>query len=65
MPKFGNGSELDSNPGTLDCESGILPLSHRVPQKVMTEPEKKTQIKPLTFRQGFGLISDDPLNFFL
>ena len=22
----------DSNPGSLDCESGILPLNHRAPQ---------------------------------
>ena len=26
-----NGIKGDSNPGYLDCESGILPLSHRAP----------------------------------
>ena len=32
MPKLLNGIKGDSNPGSLDCESGILPLSHRAPQ---------------------------------
>ena len=29
MPKLQNGSKGDSNPGSLDCEAGILPLSCR------------------------------------
>ena len=29
MPKLRNGSKGDSNPGSLDCESVILPLSYR------------------------------------
>ena len=29
MPKLLNGIKGDSNPGSLDCESGILPLSYR------------------------------------
>ena len=29
MPKLRNSSKGDSNPGSLDCESGILPLSYR------------------------------------
>ena len=32
MPKHRNGSKGDSNPGSLPCESGILPLSYRAPQ---------------------------------
>ena len=31
MPKLRNGSKGDSNPGSLDCESDILPLSYRAP----------------------------------
>ena len=31
MPNLPNGSKGDSNPGSLDCESGILPLSYRAP----------------------------------
>ena len=31
MPTLRNGSKGDSNPGSLDCESGILPLSYRAP----------------------------------
>ena len=31
MPKLLNGIKGDSIPGSLDCESGILPLSHRAP----------------------------------
>ena len=30
MPKLRNGSKPDSNPGSLDCELGILPLSQIV-----------------------------------
>ena len=31
MPNLRNGSKGDSNPGSLDCESGILPLSYCAP----------------------------------
>ena len=31
-PIFETVAKGDSNPGTLDCESGILPLSYRAPQ---------------------------------
>ena len=31
MPNLRNGSNGDSNPGSLECESGILPVSHCVP----------------------------------
>ena len=31
MPNLRNGSKGDSNPGSLDCESGILPLSYHAP----------------------------------
>ena len=31
MPKLRNSSKEDSNPGSLDCESSILPLSYRAP----------------------------------
>ena len=34
MPNLRNGSKGDSNPGSLDCESGILPLSCRAPYQV-------------------------------
>ena len=32
MPKLWNGSKGGSNPGSFDCESGILPLSYRALQ---------------------------------
>ena len=31
MPKLQNGNKGDSNPGSLYCKSGILPLSYRAP----------------------------------
>ena len=31
IPNLRNGSKEDSNPGSLDCEYGILPLSYRAP----------------------------------
>ena len=34
MPNLRNGSKGDSNPGSLDCESGVLPLSYRAPPTV-------------------------------
>ncbi len=33
-PIFETVAKGDSNPGSLDCESSILPLSYRAPQKV-------------------------------
>ena len=32
-PIFETVTQGDSNPGSLDCESGILPLSYRAPQR--------------------------------
>ena len=37
-PIFQTVAKGDSNPGSLDCESGILPLSYRAPLRVMTPP---------------------------
>ena len=34
MPNLQNGSKVDSNLGSLGCESSILPLSHRTPQNL-------------------------------
>ena len=33
MIKLRNGSNGDSNPGSFDCEAGILPLIYRAPQR--------------------------------
>ena len=33
MPIFQTVAKGDSNTGSLDCESGILPLSYRAPQR--------------------------------
>ena len=33
-PNLQNSSKGYSNPGSLDCESGILPLSYHVPYKI-------------------------------
>ena len=42
-PIFETVPKGDSNPGSLDCESGILPLSYRAPQtphthSIVTQP---------------------------
>ena len=34
MPKLRNGMRGDSNPGSVDCEFGILPLSYHAPHVV-------------------------------
>ena len=31
MPNLRNGSKGDSTPGSLDCESAVLPLNYRTP----------------------------------
>ena len=36
MPNLRNGSKGDSNPGSLDCESGNLPLSYNVTMVMYT-----------------------------
>ena len=36
MPKLRNGSKEDLNPGSLDCEHGILPLIHRAAHALHT-----------------------------
>ena len=33
-PIFETVAKSDSNPGSLDCESGILPLSYRAPKRI-------------------------------
>ena len=35
-PIFETVAKGDSNPGSLDCESGILPLSYRAPRTIIT-----------------------------
>ena len=40
MPTLRNGNKGDSNPGALDCESGILPLSYRDPRIVTIHSEQ-------------------------
>ena len=34
MPNLRNGSKEDSNAGSFNCESDILPLSYRAPGRV-------------------------------
>ncbi len=36
MPNLRNGNKMDSNQGTLDCESDTLPLSYRAPRQLPT-----------------------------
>ena len=33
----------DSNPGSLDCESGVLPLSYRAPPYMLTQLVQDTE----------------------
>ena len=38
MPELRNSRKGDSNQGSLDCESGILPLIYRAPKRTDTIP---------------------------
>ena len=44
MPKLRNGNNGDSNPGSLDCESGILPTEL---------PRSTPTLKPLVYISSF------------
>ena len=48
MPNLRNGSKGDSNPGSLDCESGILPLSYRVSCKCLLSEQVSDLLKRVT-----------------
>ena len=41
MPKFRNDCEADSNPGPLDCESGVLLLSYHAPRVIVHDDQLK------------------------
>ena len=47
MPKLQNVSKGDSNPGSLDCKSGIVPKMHRAPVHVQAFPWSFTPITDL------------------
>ena len=49
MPKLLNGIKGDSNPGSLDCESVILPLSYRAPHVRATKGLYQPSINILKF----------------
>ena len=46
-PIFETVAKGDSNPGSLDCESGILPLSYRAPLSIDRLPVLRTTFKPI------------------
>ena len=54
MPKLRNGSKGDSNPGSLDCESGILPLSYRAPHSVIADQNELKEAIGLTDKHSNG-----------
>ena len=45
MPKLRNGNNVDSNPGSLDCESGILPTELPRSTPVMHGSKRRTHFK--------------------
>ena len=49
MPKLLNGIKGDSKPGSLDCESGMLPLGYRAPQE-------ERSITSRHIREGISLL---------
>ena len=61
-PIFETVPKGDSNPGSLDCESGILPLSYRAPQHV-EEPEESIdeRAKLIEYNISF-VLSKDAMN---
>ena len=47
MPKLLNGIKGDSNPGSLDCESGILPTE--LPRSTIRRDTKKNGLTDVNF----------------
>ena len=52
-PIFETVAKEDSNPGSLDCESGILPLSYRAPHN------EREELEPTDPVQGYDTISTE------
>ena len=52
MPKLRNRSIGDSNPGSLDCKSGILPLSYRAPLYCNQASDQHSYLLHLILRHG-------------
>ena len=62
-PIFETVAKGDSNPGPLDCESGILPLSYRSPHKKMyTSPKILAgMMDVINDKEGKALTQDDKI----
>ena len=48
-PLFETVAKRDSNPGSLDYESGVLPLSYRDPRRAGTQRDKQREGKHNTY----------------
>ena len=55
MAKLRNGSKLDSNPGSLDCESSILPLSYHAPHTSNLCDGYSIPLSGIFLKEGSGL----------
>ena len=58
MPKLRNGSKGDSNPGSLHCESAILPLSYRALGIKAKIPLSNYQKHNISYDRTCNLYSD-------
>ena len=66
MPKLRNGSKGDSNPGSLDRKSDILPLSYRTPQSGIFKIRRPTYIASShTYTKMHVCVRGLPNEFFL
>ena len=59
MPKLRNGNNGDSNPGSLDCESGILPteLPRSTEKWRHLDRAKQTRVEPIVLYGCAGVSS--------
>ena len=62
-PIFETVAKGDSNPGSLDCESGILPLSYRAPHLTPIPPLHRRRGATTVFGENRHHRSDTASNF--
>ena len=59
MPKLRNGNKRDSNPGSLDCKSGILPLIYSAPQQSIRKVYERNKPSAQIFISVSGHVDVD------
>ena len=63
MPKLRNGNNGDSNPGSLDCESGILPTELREVSSSFDSDDCATRAEKVSYLVLPHIVGVSPCNY--